>query len=1774
MNSLSTTALRDAFAEFLTRRNKATLAFTRDLPPALVRSLATDTSNFAIEGWDIRAVVGTLDPYRRFITADHAVAEREGLGAHSANLLLLVDTEVAGPGMDGIYSAGREFKQRQLVERASKAVRRSVSHVALWDTVEVALGMSRRRAPRLRPRWTWQDFSFECAVATDPDRMGELLADIGMWPVVHGPGSLPTTLDLDGSEQLARRIMDFQGARRGPEALVAALRIPEEQGQLARDLVAFIRSHAGMPSVSAFLGLKSKPALWLGSIRPRIFSEVPLVAGIRLSPWLRARNATYAWSGLRLADGSLELVLPLEDVRGRSAAKLGVRWTTDPEDLPAGTARYRVEVRANDEVLASREVTHVSRAHQGVSFTRADFDDLDDAEVIGAHVVVSVIGASTNNLPDSQDGPSGPGIHVESPLFVLRFGDVVASDGEPSQAAGRVHPTMALAAVSLDAVDRDMFASLAETGTIAGQPVFGSDKRGFVTLRHNHRGARVAAPQAFIKLAQVWAVEKAGVPGRWRVTVRADGSPVNGFDKAEFIPIECNDRAFERASRMFAEWVNRPGGPVGALYHHDNTPAVKNYVDEAGGAFRNSTPDITLVQTVEVVSLSGRTIGLIVLPTHPMRVAWQQSFDMLVWHAHFETGVERKHLEDLVSACSGSQYPAMLPGIGETATFIFGDTLGFHAVALVPAGDPEPKASIAILRQVLTGNEAHRAADSGTGVSGIGGQVRKYLGLHPAYTQVRTHALRAGDGMTVARALGGAVERSAEDVPSDDLPVTFDLDLYPAARDRADLTGRHLSLTASRDRKSAGSVAEDDRWLLESVRRPGGQDVPRLTWARRETPEPDRHAHIAIMFDAFSTLIEPRPADTLPAGRLELHGLMASPVRVFTNDGEPTWIGHIPPKPAGTPHPVSDGLTRRLLTMHALILDAVTRRSGWPGGSVPIFATRISDAEQSTLDTVHRLSDWVITVDRNAGIEYFDSPNDDQLKGRQDTYVIDSVPERSDLGAVQLMTSTTRTDELQRLLTHALGTMNITQSPRNADALVRSLKSISGRLTMRLSRGGTVAQELVALAAVQRHCATDTSSPWSGLSLRTGFLVPLDDVTDLFGPAAAPEDGLVTDETNMRTDFLHVTAGQKGSLALTFVEVKFRRTLRAARAAQTLSEIEGQLRGSHQRWIKLFGDSVSALQRTINRMRLARILTFYMEKGQRHSLGKTGTGETAARYMRREIDKLAFLEGGLPDATSIGQVGVVFCPEYVPADPARLDSSRDHDVWLFGPATLPDRPGAPPPVLENTDVDADAEDFAPKSSVGTVTTKPGESSHELSGTFPPVAGHAEDDEVYLTSNGGDGTLPGIGDGSSRAVTFATTGRQGDGEPEAGAKPSMETATESFPAEPNSEFGATASPPSKDVPGPEAVDTPPVIAQGMSSSKSPPRAPDGVVLGYRDDGDTPAIWRQDIRTNPHLMILGLPGMGKTSALLNICEQLIAQDITPIIFSYHEDIDEKLDAISTLPVTLVRYDGLGFNPMRPSSSGPFAHVDSVGNLRDIFSAIFPDLGEIQLGKLRDAILASYTDRGWSRGVQGETPPFSAFYDTLISDPKPDRGLNVRLKELADYGFFDSSDGGSSLLELHDPVVIQIHQSPNDALQRAFATFVLYSLYQAMFKRGLKDRITHAVIFDEAHRASGLKLIPTMAKECRKYGLSFVLASQEARDFSEGVFSAIANFLALRVNEEDAKLLARKFADASQVRAYADRIRSMPRYEAYYFGEQPGRPVRAKLIQGMSEIVTRSG
>jgi DNA helicase HerA-like ATPase len=374
--------------------------------------------------------------------------------------------------------------------------------------------------------------------------------------------------------------------------------------------------------------------------------------------------------------------------------------------------------------------------------------------------------------------------------------------------------------------------------------------------------------------------------------------------------------------------------------------------------------------------------------------------------------------------------------------------------------------------------------------------------------------------------------------------------------------------------------------------------------------------------------------------------------------------------------------------------------------------------------------------------------------------------------------------------------------------------------------------------------------------------------------------------------------------------------------------------------------------------------------------------------------------------------------------------------------------------------------------------------------------------------------------------------------------------------------------------------------GSDSAKPPPAAPNGQSHAEKTSAEVapesvieqpPSVcfgldlltgaevrWPLTVKGNPHLLVAGLPGMGKTTCLLSLCKQMLDAGIRPIVFSYHQDIDEKLGHLVD-SVRFVDFHGLAFNPLQVMDrESRMAYLDVAGALRDIFVAIFPELGDIQGERVRRAIKDSFIEKGWNDPnaalAEIQEPAFGRFVEILRDDPKPDRGLRTllaRLEELGDYGFFDLAELRGSLWESEEPIVIRIHTTQNDNLQKAFASLVFYGLYKDMFRRGIQDRITHAVVFDEAHRAAKLALIPTMAKECRKYGISLVLASQEAKDFNVSLFSTIANYLVLRLTETDAKALVRNVASSDQERALIDRIKQMERFKALYFCEGRKKP-----------------
>jgi hypothetical protein len=930
---------------------------------------------------------------------------------------------------------------------------------------------------------------------------------------------------------------------------------------------------------------------------------------------------------------------------------------------------------------------------------------------------------------------------------------------------------------------------------------------------------------------------------------------------------------------------------------------------------------------------------------------------------------------------------------------------------------------------------------------------------------VNVQAWRPGDGMIVARALGQALAGTAK--PSEDeeaSPLCFTLDLYHPAGSSG--SGSFLAAIGRR-RRAGGQVLEAaDRWMTETATRPGEVMVPRLRWGKRFEPASEddwssvRATHLGLAFDLFEARLETRPLAALGEARpLHAYGLIRSVERTAELGENPVWTAWTAFEMTGETAPENRTAGDRLRRLDRVVGRAVARSIGGGPADWPVLITRLPAAHRERLDRLHERSDWVITIDRNAGLEYFDAPRD-----RPDVFerfVIDAVPERADLAALQLVTSTTNLDAVRDLVDEALADMGLSGSERNSRFLVGQLKSLSGRLAIRLANGGTRTAELVGLALMQANCAAAPPGDTTWLDLQNGVLVPVDEIAD-FAPIAITA---VEDDAGRRADFIHVSAPGRGPLEFRFVEVKYRLHLRTARQPELMAHIAGQTGDLRRRWMDwFFGERQAPIERAVRRSQLARLLRFYVERAARHQLSDPGR-----RRLLGEVDQLLLKEDYRASVIEKPDVGYVFCPEHRTgaAEPLYVEATGQIRLWLFGPTLLPDYASAPLPRPAN------------------------------------------------------------------GAMASTAERAGGNEPAPMADPDAEI---------------TASP----------------EASANAPSFQQPADDVDVLLGETTSG-APVEWRVSIRTNPHLMLVGLPGMGKTVALTNICRQLSGAGVAPVLFSYHDDIDEKLTGLLG-PMQIVDFDGLGFNPLRVDAAGPTAHVDVAGTLRDIFASIFPDLGDLQLEELRQAIKQSYDDLGWSTralGTSPATPPFRAFFDILKSKPKPSANLIARLQELADYRFFDGTGAAGGLLDSGRPTLVRVHGSTNGMLQTAFASFVLYSLYKDMFRRGVRTRITHAIVIDEAHRAAKLKLIPRFAKECRKYGLALALASQGVRDFDSALFEAVGSYLVLRVTEADARTLARNTGPTADQTRTSDRLKALDPYTALLFGAASTRPAFVRLI-----------
>jgi DNA phosphorothioation-dependent restriction protein DptH len=359
---------------------------------------------------------------------------------------------------------------------------------------------------------------------------------------------------------------------------------------------------------------------------------------------------------------------------------------------------------------------------------------------------------------------------------------------------------------------------------------------------------------------------------------------------------------------------------------------------------------------------------------------------------------------------------------------------------------------------------------------------------------------------------------------------------------------------------------------------------------------------------------------------------------------------------------------------------------------------------------------------------------------------------------------------------------------------------------------------------------------------------------------------------------------------------------------------------------------------------------------------------------------------------------------------------------------------------------------------------------------------------------------------------------------------------------------------------------------------------GIYVGDDVDLDTPATWEpmngQRVQ-NPHLMIMGESGSGKTYAAQCLVAELAHAGIPSIIFDYGQSFE--LDAVDPAFRTYcdpkeyaLGEKGLALNPLEISPQDSRGPNQVATRLADVFDATF-QLGDIQRKVLVDATINVYRQAGivaekpktWSKEPPNIRSLQHAIDELALNKQYPSHrnaaGLGARLTNFFMLATFrDEKWSWDDLID--DPArrvnVLQF-RGLEGKTQRVLVEMLLWHLFFHLKAHG-QNTLRVFCILDEAHHLSFRENGPTnsLLREARKFGLGIIFASQQPEDFSPVAYSNSASKLIFQTSDPKlkvSKFLAGKAENFEKPEEIRDAIGTLDRGDALFITKNRGHVIR---------------
>lgn len=594
--------------------------------------------------------------------------------------------------------------------------------------------------------------------------------------------------------------------------------------------------------------------------------------------------------------------------------------------------------------------------------------------------------------------------------------------------------------------------------------------------------------------------------------------------------------------------------------------------------------------------------AVLVSPTHPLRALWLGSWVALGkdWLGKIKAGGKDyiSHVRSaLLEGLMPSAYPVGIP-VEDGRIFTSVDNLNPFWALYAPTTEENSRG---LMAEICSALGLAEPASAGTDITGkvIADKIERYLSQHPYVRELSLNAFNPGAGALIADALLSLQQRREY------ADLRYDVRLFTSDPD-SPVLGESLEAIV---RPGAAANEAADSFSTST----GSHLFSKLRLGRHALSEfhaqPKNYsAHMSVLLDVF-------PAEELsisesPQGITPLHGLIQDFETEYVDDDSGTYWRKRPVVGRSfntDSQPACFDLLSSLSRQLCFATSAVAA-SGSSFKAVPVVTLGLDVPQRELIYEVHQISDWVITIDRNMGIEFFDHGG---RKNRPD-YLIDYVPGASTQATHNLIISSRSSEELESMLKPVLVGHGLSADKEQSIQILANLRSLSGQLALKLISSTTQQTEALGLALARLYLE------YQG-ALSNQIIVPLDSHKDLYRSGGEADD--VNDAISLqRTDLaLFDLELAERTITCNLVEVKCYSQVGDFGAFNQLKErISSQVNQSERILQRHFDSALKKPDRPdrlLKSRELAKILQFYLERSLRYGIFESSAAQEAGSLL-------------------------------------------------------------------------------------------------------------------------------------------------------------------------------------------------------------------------------------------------------------------------------------------------------------------------------------------------------------------------------------------------------------------------------------------------------------------------------------------------------------------------------------------------------------------------------